>query len=108
MTEPILTPAHMADWLQVLDRIDASIGRALQETAEYERVLAAVPAPAREPDPDVDRHLRGLRSQLEVAGKLAEAVEGLLSADEGEARAWLGLASRAKARLAAPPACGIS
>jgi hypothetical protein len=108
MADPILTPARMADWLTVLDRIDTSISRALDETGAYERALAAEPPRGREADPDVDRHLRGLRSHLEAAGMLAEAVEGLLASDEGEIRAWMSLANRARVRLAAPAGGSIS
>lgn len=110
MKATILTPTRMAEWHQVLDRIDASISHALDETAEYERALAPVTVrvTAVETDSSADRHVRGLRMHLDAAEKLAEAVEGLLAADEGEARAWMSLAARARARLATGPATGIS
>jgi hypothetical protein len=109
MAAPIVTSANMTDWLQVLDRIDASITRALDETAEYERALATSPlaAAVSEAEPPADAPLRGLRLHLDAAGRLVDAVEALLAADEGVARAWAGLADRAKARLAVP-AGGIS
>jgi hypothetical protein len=110
MPTTILTPKHMTDWLKVLDQIDASISRALDETAEYERALTAAPVPSETlgSDKSTDDQVRGLRLHLDAAGRLAEAVEALLAADEGEVRAWTSLAARAKARLATSPQADIS
>ncbi|HEY1381307.1 MAG TPA: hypothetical protein VGF55_31190 [Gemmataceae bacterium] len=111
MADPILTPAAKGDWTKLLDRIDESIARALEQVQEQERAFApAGDTSVTDPQPPspIDDRLRGLRAHLEAAGRLAEAVEGLLAADEEEARAWVGLAGRARSRLAGPPGGGIS
>ncbi len=112
MADPIVTPAAKGDWTRLLDRIDAAIARALDEAAEQERSLApaedaSTGEPGRPPLADIADRLAGLRAHLDAAGRLAEAVGALLAADEEEASAWVGLAGRAKARLAAPPG-GVS
>jgi hypothetical protein len=103
MADSILTPAAKDDWSRLLDRIEASIARGLDEAAAQEQALAdAAPIPSPEPRLADDR-LAGLRAHLDAAGRLAEAVESLLAADEEEARAWSNLAERAAARLASSP-----
>jgi hypothetical protein len=104
MAESILTPANMAEWLQVLDCIDVSITQALDQTTEYERALATNPLSAAVPEMPDDSTTRGFRLHLDAASRLAEAVEGLLAADEGEARAWTSLAVHSRERLATPSA----
>lgn len=108
MAAPLLTPAAKGDWTQLLDRIEASIARALVETAAQEQTLETKTAPSVPGDAGVvgDR-LCGLRVQLSAAGRLAEAVEALLAADEEEVRAWTGLAGRVAARLESLPGARV-
>jgi hypothetical protein len=102
MAAPILTPARMAEWLGVLDKIDVSITHALDQTAEYEKALATISMAPTAPEIPADAIHRGFRLHLDAAGRLAEAVEGLVAADEGETRAWAGLATQIGERLARP------
>ena len=106
MTAPILTPGAKGEWIRLLDRIEASIAQALDETAEQDRALDADATPTGEAAATADR-VAGLRAHLDAAGRLAAAVESLLAADEEEAQAWVGLAQRAAARLASPPGCRV-
>jgi hypothetical protein len=108
MADPLLTSTAQGDWTQLLDRIDASISRALKDTAAQEKALKAAAGPAKRQDQGLTGdQLAGLRSHLDSAGRLAEAVEALLAADELEARAWVGLAEKVGARLASLPTAGI-
>ncbi len=108
MTDPLFAPAAKADWTQLLDRIDASIARALKDTAAQEKALKRVAPKTKTMVHGLEgNRLAGLRSNLDAAARLADAVEALLAADELEARAWTGLAERASARLAALPTAGI-
>lgn len=103
MADPILTPAAKDEWAKLLDRIEASIAHGLDEAAAQEQALAdAEPVPSPEPRLADDR-LAGLRAHLDAAGRLADAVEAILAADEEEARAWTNLAERAAGRLATSP-----
>jgi hypothetical protein len=108
MAEALLTPTAKGDWAQLLDRVDDTIARALKDTTGREKALRSVTTPAQrhEPAPSADR-LSGLRTHLESAAKLADAVEALLAADELEAKTWTGLAERAAARLANLPGTGL-
>ena len=100
MAEPILTPAAKDDGPKLLDRIEASIARGLNEAggpgegtrSGRHRSIGLTTATAPTTDSRAPAH-------LDAAGRLAEAVEALLAADEEEARAWTGLAERATARL---------
>jgi hypothetical protein len=104
MADPIVSPASKDEWSKLLDRIEASIAHGLDEAAAQEQALAdSEPVPSTEPRLADDR-LAGLKAHLDAAGRLAEAVEALLAADEEEARAWTNLAERATARLASPAA----
>jgi len=106
MADPLLTPAAKGEWTALLDRIDASINRALDETAAQEKALGkAVKGNVQPPVAGLaaDR-AGGRRARLDAAGRLADAVAALLAADEEEARGWAGLASRAGSRLASMPA----
>jgi hypothetical protein len=108
MTDPLTTPAAKDDWANLLDRIDASIARALKDTAAREKALKAATIPPEKVGLGLtDDRLAGLRAHLDSAGCLADAVEALLAADEAEARNWVGLAQRTRARLASPPVVGI-
>jgi hypothetical protein len=108
MADPLMTPAAKDDWAHLLDRIDASIARALKDTSAREKALkAAVNPPEKGSSGLTEDRLAGLRIRLDSAGRLADAVEALLAADEAEARNWVGLAERTRARLAAPPVVGI-
>lgn len=108
MADPLLTPVAQGEWSQLLDRIDASISRALKDTVAQEKALKAATVPRQKHEPvETGDQLAGLRAHLDSAGRLADAVEALLAADELEARAWTGLAERAGARLASPPPAGI-
>jgi hypothetical protein len=109
MADSLLTPAAKGEWAVLLDRIEASINLALDETAAQEKALAsALPADGQPPDAGLatDR-AAGSRVRLDAAGRIADAVTALLAADEEEARAWTGLASRAGARLASLPAARV-
>ena len=101
MADPILTPAAKDEWAQLLDRIEASIARALDEAAAQEQTLADADGPVPSPEPRrVWRPFGWTTGALDAAGRLADAVEALLAADEEEARAWTDLAGRSAARLA--------
>jgi hypothetical protein len=108
MTDSLMTPAAKDDWKNLLDRIDASIGRALKDTTAREKALKAAIVPPEKCGPGLTEDwLAGLPAHLDSAGRLADAVEALLAADEAEARIWVGLAERTRTRLAAPPVVGI-
>jgi hypothetical protein len=108
MTEFLTTPAARGDWAALLDRIDASIARALKTTTKQEKLFAGK-VEANDPPPDTAAdHLDGLRSRLDAAGTAAEGVGALLAADEHEAREWVGLAGRLRERLASPPVGRVS
>jgi hypothetical protein len=108
MADSLTMPAAKDDWAHLLDRIDASIARALKDTSAREKALKAAVAPSEKGGPEMtEDRLAGLRAHLDSAGRLADAVEALLTADEAEARIWVGLAERTRARLAAPPVVGI-
>lgn len=108
MPHLLLTPESKDDWGQILDRIDASITRALKETAAQEKALKIAVPKSKTPGLGLaDDRTNGLRGHLDSAVEVADAVEALLAADEVEARAWVGLAERAAARLAALPTAGI-
>jgi hypothetical protein len=111
MPDGIQSTAAMDAWLRMLDQVQESIDGALRETDAHERSLAdAEAAPPGTAWPDAQRHyldqlderLRGLDEHLQAAGRLAEAIEGLLADDEREARAFVGQAEAVRQRLAAP------
>jgi hypothetical protein len=89
----------------LLDRIEVSIHRALDGVSACEEVEASLP---KVPPALVDDGFAGLQSRLVTATSLADAVDSLLAADEQEARAWVGLAERAGARLASLPGSRLS
>jgi hypothetical protein len=107
MAPPIVTPAAKREWAKLLDRIDTSIARALAEMADQELSLAEEPPRVPVDAGSVDEQLAGLQARLDAAGRLADSVEELLAADEAEARAWAGLATQARVRLAALPGAGL-
>jgi hypothetical protein len=107
MTDKPYSPAARGNWAALLDRIDASIARALDGVAAH--VEASPEGSTSKPPPAlVDDGFAGLSSRLATATRLAEAVDSLLAADEQEARAWVGLAERAGARLASLPGPRLS
>jgi len=107
LADPLFSPAAKSEWAALLDRVEGSINRALDESAAQEEAAAEGPGSTAAPAL-IDDGFRGLKSRLDAAGRLAEAVEALLAADEQEALAWVGLAARVNARLAAVPGPRLS
>jgi hypothetical protein len=107
VTDLLLTRTAKSEWAALLDQIETSIGSALDNVDRQERALRRKSEKPFEIRPATDR-LSGLRSRLEAAGRLGDEVETLLAADEHEARAWVGLAERTRARLASSPAHRVS
>src|SRR5438876_508905 len=102
--------------MRMLDRVQESIARALQDVAEHERTLE-VSEPATATDlaaaergclDQFDERLRNLQSHVEAADDAAAQVDELLTEDEREARTWLGQAAAARSRLATAGAVGLS
>jgi hypothetical protein len=108
VVDPLSAPGAKEDWSLMLDRIEAAVARALVETAAQERVLDATAPPITPADSGiVNERLGGLRARLCAAGRLAEAIEALLAADEEEVRTWTGMAGRIRPRLESVPSSGI-
>lgn len=110
MSNPIQSVASMDEWMQVLDRIQESINRALRETDDRE-----LPAPESADGhieqsclTQIDERLRGLDALMSQAGQLAHDIEVLVAADEAETRAWVGEVAEIRRRLANLDPVGIS
>jgi hypothetical protein len=107
MAKAIASPAALAEWLTMLERIERSVAAAL---AEMQRRAQAETAPtppelARTPDGDfrsrLDATMHGLEERLRTVRDFAARVEAILDSDEQVVRAWRQTAESARARLAA-------
>jgi hypothetical protein len=96
------TAASMGDWMAVLDRIEASVGRALAEVEGQERALDAADAVARadlataeeQTLAQIDNHLAALQGRLRAAATAAEQVDALVTHDAAAVAAWRASAQR--------------
>src|SRR5437867_3520783 len=116
MATRILSAAAIKAWMQVLDNIEASIARTLDDLAEHERALDAddhavsadlIAAEHRCLD-QFDERLRNLQSHIDVADDATTQVAELLAEDEREVRVWLDQTASARGRLATAGAVGLS
>ena len=116
MTPRIVSAAAIDAWMRMLDQVQASIARALDDLAEHERALDAgqagvseelIPAQHRCLD-QFDERLRNLQSHVDAADDATAQVEELLLEDEREVRTWLEHTAAARERLAGTGAVAIS
>jgi hypothetical protein len=116
MATRIVSAAAIAAWMRMLDQVQASIARALENLAEHERTLDAAPAGVSEELiaaehrclDQFDERLRNLHSHVDAADDATFQVEELLLEDEREVRTWLRHTAAARERLAGAGALGIS
>ncbi|HTK76034.1 MAG TPA: hypothetical protein VL371_12295 [Gemmataceae bacterium] len=112
----MVSAAAMDAWMRMLDQVQASIARALEDLAEHERALDAG-APGISLDllasehrclDQFDERLRNLQSHVDAADDATAQVEELLLEDEREVRTWLEQTATARGRLAGAGAVGLS
>src|SRR5262249_41366213 len=116
MASRIVSAAAIDAWMRMLDQVQASIARALDDLAEHERALDGAAAGVPE-EPIASEHrclgqfderLRNLQSHVDDADDATAQVEELLLEDEREVRTWLDQTAAARGRLAGTGALGIS
>ncbi len=96
------TAASMGDWMAVLDRIEASVGRALSEVEKQERSIDAAETDVRadlataeeQSLAQIDNRLVALQSRLKAAATAAEQVDELVTHDATAVAAWRASAQR--------------
>jgi hypothetical protein len=116
MASRIVSVAAIDAWMRMLDQVQASIARALDDLAEHERALDARQAGVSEELiaaehrclDQFDERLRNLQSHVDAADDATSQVEELLLEDEREVRTWLEHTADARGRLAGAGALGIS
>jgi hypothetical protein len=116
MAPRIVSSAAIDAWMRMLDQVQASIARALDDLARHERVLDAgdvsvtceLVASERRCLDRFDERLRNLQSHVDAADDATSQVEELLLEDEREVRTWLEHTAAARERLAGAGAVGLS
>jgi hypothetical protein len=116
MATRIVSAAAIDAWMRMLDQVQTSIARALDDLAEHERALdvgdAGVSADLIALEHrcmlQFDERLRNLQSHVDAADDATAQVEELLLEDERDVRVWLDQTIAARGRLAGAGALGIS
>jgi hypothetical protein len=108
----------MEAWLRMLDHVQESLTRALQDLDAHELWLAETESDAvatgTPPDAErrcldmIDDRLRGLAGHEQASGRLAADVEALLADDERAVGEWAEQVAAARRRLAGLAAAGVS
>ena len=99
--------AALADWLEMLDRIDESVGAALVDAERRVEAAEAAEHPAGSPFRDgavrgrIEQLVNGLESRFAASRELAAKVVVTLEDDERVVRSWQQAAGAVRERLTA-------